>query len=330
MKPVARIVSWSAVICIVLIFITIFSPLACSKKQPPEGKVLVRIGYLNIVASLPLFVAEEKGFFEDAVVQYKATVIATSNQLVDALVAGNLDCYIESSAVPVLAVELQSPGKLKVFSVSEITYQAPFDALIVKEDSPIKTLSELSGKKIGVFPGSTATNLLKKYLKDKGVNVSSITFVPIPPANQLMALIKGSIDALHAYEPTTAIAMAKGGVRQLFGSVYAAMLSPNPQGVAAISAEFIKKHPDTAAKVVSAFERAMVFMEEHDAETRQILAKKMGLSEDVAKHCVFLYMLPHNQIPVDIFQQYSDMLTDLGELSGKVRVEELLYHKSSK
>lgn len=325
MKHLLQTIARRAILFSVLLLI-IFSLPACSKKQP-EGETTVRIGYLNIVASLPLFVAEEKGFFKDTGIQYEATVIATSNQLVDAIVAGNLDFYIESSAVPVLAVELQSPGKLKVFSVSEITSQAPFDALLVKEDSPIKTLSDLSGKRIGVFPGSTATNLLKKYLKDKGVDVSSITFVPLPPANQLTALIKGSIDALHAYEPTTSIAMAKGGVRQLFGSVYAAMLSPNPQGVAAISAAFVKKNPDTTAKVVSAFERAMVFMKEHDAETRQILAKKMGLPEDVAKHCVFLYMLPHNQIPVDIFQRYSDMLTDLGELSGRVKVEELLYYK---
>jgi len=325
MKQSAYYLTRRAILFSILLLL-VFSLPTCSKKQP-EGKVPVRIGYLNIVASLPLFVAEEKGFFKDEGIQYEATVIATSNQLVDAIVAGNLDCYIESSAVPVLAVELQSHGKLKVFSVSEITPQAPFDALLVKEDSPIKTLSDLSGKKIGVFPGSTATSLLKKYLKDNGVDVSSITFIPLPPANQLTALIEGSIDALHAYEPTTAIAMSKGGIRQIYGSVYAAMLSPNPQGVAAISAAFVEKHPNTAARIISAFEHAMVYMKEHDAETRQILAKKMGLSEDVAKRCVFLYMLPHDQIPVDIFQRYSDMLTDLGELSSRVKVEELLYHK---
>ena len=145
------------------------------------------------MASLPLFIAEEKGFLAEEGLQFKTTAIATSNQLVDGVVAGNLDCYIESSAVPVLAVELQSPGKLKVFAVSEITRETPFDALLVKEDSPIKALSDLAGKKIGVFPGSTATNLLKKYLGDKGLDVSSITFVPMPPPNHLAALVRGSV-----------------------------------------------------------------------------------------------------------------------------------------
>lgn len=290
-----------------------------------EKETTVRIGYLNIVASLPLFVAEEKGFLKDEGIKYETTVIATSNQLVDAVVAKNLDCFIESSAVPVLSVELQSPGKLKVFSVSEITPQAPFDAVLVKEDSPIRTLSDLIGKKIGVFPGSTAMNLLKKYLADKGLNVSSITFVPMPPSNHLAGLLEGSVDAIHTYEPTTAIALSKGGVRKLYGSIYAEMLSPNPQGVAVVGTSFVTEHPETARKVIRALERAMNYMKENDAETRQILIRKMNLSEDAARRCVFLYMLPHKQIPPGILQRYADMLTNLGELSGQVKVEGLLY-----
>jgi ABC-type nitrate/sulfonate/bicarbonate transport system substrate-binding protein len=316
------LVSVGAIVVVGLIVALYFS-----LKGPSEKETTVRIGYLNIVASLPLFVAEEKGFLRDQGIKYDTTPIASSNQLVDAVVAGNLDFFIESSAVPVLAVELQSPGKLKVFSVSEITPQAPFDALLVKEESPIKTLTDLAGKKIGVFPGSTAMNLLKKHLADKGLEVSSITFVPMPPQNHLPGLLGGSVDAIHAYEPTIAIAISKGGVRKLFGSVYAEMLSPNPQGVAVVSTSFMNKHPETAKRVIHAFERAMVFMKEHDAETRQVLMKRMNLSEDAAKRCVFLYMLPHDQIPVEVFQRYADMLTELGELGGKVKVGGLLYRE---
>ena len=247
--------------------------------------------------------------------------------MVDAVIAENLDLYIESSAVPVLAVELQSPGKLRVFSVSEITPQAPFDALLTKEESPIKTLSDLPGKRIGVFPGSTATNLLKKYLTDQGIDVASIMFVPMPPPNHLTGLLEGSVDVIHAYEPTTAIALSRGGVRGIFGSIYAEMISPNPQGVAVVGTSFLKEHPETAKKAIRAFERAMAFMKEHDAESRQILVNRMKLPEDAAKRCVFLYMLPHDQVPAEVFQQYSDMLTDLGELGGYVKVDALLYQE---
>lgn len=298
-----------------------------SKAPPPEPAVTVRIGYLNITASLPLFVAEEKGFLEAEGIKHESLPLATSNQLVDGVTAGNLDAFPESSAVPVLAVELQSPGRMKVFSVSSITKTAPFDALLVKENSPITKLSDLAGKKIGVFPGSTATTLLKKYLSDAKVDVSGVTFVPMPPQNQLTALLEGAIDALHAYEPTTAIALNKGGIRKLHGSVYADMLDPNPQGVAVVSSKFEKEYPQTAKKLIRAMEKAMVFMREHDAEARQIMAKRLKLDESVAKSSVFLYMLPHKEIDRTVFQSYADMLSGLGELKGKVSVDSLIYRE---
>jgi len=290
-----------------------------------EKPTTVRIGYLNIVASLPLFVAEEKGFLAEEGVHFETRAIATSNQLVDAIISDNLDCFIEAAALPVLAVELQSPGRLKVFSASEITKNAPFDALLVRKESKIQGIGDLTGKKIGVFPGSTATNLLKKFLLDSNVDVSTINFVPIPPPNQLPALVSGSIDALHCYEPTTSIALIQGTVRKIHGSVYADMLSPNPQGVAAISSSFVKQYPEVSSKVIRALERAMVFLKENDKEARDIMMNRMQLTEQVSGQCVFLYMLPHKMIDPTVFQKYSDMLTELGELSGKVSVNNLIY-----
>src|SRR5215471_17768281 len=151
----------------------------------------VRIGYLSNTGSVPLFVAEEKGYFVEEGIREEATPIATSNQLVDALAAGNLDAYPESSAYPALAVEAQSPGRLKIFAASAITRQKPFDSLLVKENSSIQKVSDLAGRRIGVFPGSTATSLLRKFLKDSKVEVGGITFVPIPPQTQLGALLEG-------------------------------------------------------------------------------------------------------------------------------------------
>lgn len=291
-----------------------------NKKNPT-----VRIGYLNLITNLALFIAEEKGFLKEEGIGYKTISVASSNQIVDDTVAGKLDCFTGASVVPVLASELQSPGKLKVFSVSEITPQKPFDALLVREDCPIRTLSDLSGKRIGVFPGSTATNLLKKYLGDKGVDVSAIAFVPMAPANHLDALLEDSVDVIYAYEPTIAIALSKGGVKQLHGSVYAEMLSPNPISVSVISTAFLQRCPETAVKVIRTLERAMNYMKEEERETRRILVKRMKLSEDAANRCVFLYMLGHKQIDLALLQRFADMLTAVGELKGHVKVDSLIY-----
>ena len=69
----------------------------------------------------------------------------------------------------------------------------------------------------------------------------------------------------------------------------------------------------------------MNYMRDHDAEARQILVEQMKLSEDAASRCVFLYMLTHEQIDSAVLQRFADMLTELGELKGRVIVDGLVY-----
>lgn len=285
----------------------------------------VRIGFINIAASLPLFIADENDFFLDEGIAIETYTIANSNQLVDGILAGNLDVFVESSAVPVLAAEIRSPGAMKIFAVSSITSEHPFDAILVRSDASIDSLQDLEDRNIGVFPGSTARSLLNKFLEDLGIDVGRIAFLPIPPQSQLAALQEGSIAALHAYEPTTAIALSSGDVRMLHGSVYAEMLEPNPQGVAVVSAEFAKSSPEKAASTIRALERAMTFMTENDAESRTILSNRLGLPQAVADTMIFLYMVGHDDISSATLQSYADMLTELGELPENLDVTELIY-----
>jgi len=285
----------------------------------------VRIGFLNIAASLPLFIAEENGFFSAEGVDIETYPISSSNQLVDAILANNLDMFVEASAVPVFAATLQLRGAQKIFAVSSITSDKPFDAILVRSQSHLQGLADLEGTSIGVFPGSTATNLLRKFLRDQGIDVDGIRFVPIPPQSQLAALLEGSIAALHAYEPTTAIALSNGDARMLYGSVYAEMLEPNPQGVAVVSSRFASEYPDKAAAAVRALERAMDFMTENDAASRKILSGRLELSEAATDAMVFLYMVGHGDISETTLQSYADMLTELGELPASLDVSELIY-----
>lgn len=192
----------------------------------------MQIGYLNIIVSLSLFVVEEKGFFKAEGVRVQSMPVATSQLLTDGMVAGRIDVIPNANTVPILAAELQAPGKMKVFSTSDIIREAPFDAVLVKESSGLKGLADLAGKKISVHPGSAAA-LLRKYLGDQGIDTSAITFVPMSPQEQLSAGREGSVDAIHTLEPTVAIVLTAGGFRRLYGSIFAEMLSPSPQGASA-------------------------------------------------------------------------------------------------
>lgn len=310
---------------IVVVVIVIIGGFFVFNQKKPETMV-VRIGYLPIMASLPLYVAQENGYFSQQGVQVEIIQMQSSNQLVDALVRGDIDIVVESSAVPALIAETIDSGKIKIFSTSDITPETPFDSLIVKKESSLNSLKDLEGKKIGTFPGSTATNLLKKYLSDKGVDVSKIEFIQVVPANQLSALYAGSIDVLHAYEPTTAIALQGGNAKKLYGSIYAEQLNHNPQGVALISTKFISENSRLAKKTVDAFNQASDFISKNDAKTREIVVKYVKIDKAVADNVIFLYMSKSDKINKDALQTYADMLNAVGEMKNKINVSNVFYN----
>lgn len=319
MKNTKLIISILIIALIIIGAIFVFFP-----KQ--EEQKVVKIGYLPILASLPLYVAQENTYFTEQGVQIETVQLQSSNLLVDALVRGDIDIVVESSVVPALIAETIDSGKIKIFSASDITTETPFDSIIVKKNSTLNSLKNLEGKKIGVFPGSTATNLLKKFLTDKGVDVSKIEFIQIVPANQLPALYGGSIDALHAYEPTTAIALESENAKKIYGSIYAEQLNHNPQGVALISSEFISENPSLAKKTIKAFNQASDFISQNDAKTREIVVEYVKVDKSVADNVVFLYMSRSDEINKNALQSYADMLYDIGEMKSKIDVSTLLYN----
>jgi NitT/TauT family transport system substrate-binding protein len=316
---------------LLVITLLLMVSLTCScQTTSPQTQQAVRIGYLELVTNLPFFVADEKGFFTDAGVKYVAIPYPTSNQLAEDLAAGHIDCFTGASVVPVLQCELVSPGKIKIFSTSRITENNPFDAIFVVDSSPIHTLADLQGRKIAVFPGATASALLKKFLTDNGIDTSTVTFVSIAPDQNIDALTEGKVDAIYAYEPTVTAAAATPLLRKLYGSVYAALLSPNPISVSAINSGFAKEHPKTAASLITAFERAFDFLITNDEESRALLAKRTGLPQNVAEQCNLLYMLPHRKIDPENLRKFALLLEQIGEIKHPIKTETIIYHSNAR
>jgi ABC-type nitrate/sulfonate/bicarbonate transport system substrate-binding protein len=294
--------------------------------RPAVGDtVVVRVGFLPFVATLPYFVAESRGFFRDEGIVVRAEAASSSNQLVSALAAGQVDLVPALSAAPILALEAASPGRVAVISTSVVDSAHPFDALLVPGDSPVRTIADLRGRRIGVFPGTTASRLLTRWLAQQGIDTATVTLVPLPPAQQLGALQARRIDVLHAYEPTTTIATQDGRTRVLVASVYAALLSPNPQGVAVLSAVFAARHPASAAGVVRAMDRAFAWVAAYPDSARPLLEQRLGLPTDVARRVALPLMVPHATIDTVALHRYAALLHDIGELPRPVNTAALLW-----
>jgi ABC-type nitrate/sulfonate/bicarbonate transport system substrate-binding protein len=296
--------------------------LVVSRPRKDAGEV--RIGSLPIIASLPIFVADENRLFAHENVRSKTIPFSNSNDMVNALVVGQVDVLPAVSVVPIVHLEIQSAGKARVFSHSRMSRSNALDKIIVKEGSGLRRLEDLRGRKLGVFPGTAPTNMLRVFLRKHDVDPQTVAFVQLPVPVQLSSLESGAVDALFAYEPVTTTALAQGGYRPLFGSVYADLLTPCPIGVSVISREFEKRHPELARRTVSALQQSLAYMASHPSESRELLPKFTTISPDIAMRVNLADVTLSNQVDVANLQQFIDLLYDAGEIPARLDARRLV------
>ncbi len=304
---------WGIVVVIVVVLIVIFS-----MRKKPASDYVVKIGNIPIMPSkLPLEIALQKGFFKDAGVTVQTTELASANLVADALIRGDVDVTPEISLIPFLTSDLIDPGKMKIFSVTDLTTDKPFDSIIVKADSSIKSIDDLKGKKIGAFSGTTATNMLKLFFKTKNIDSSTIQFIQLPPSQQLAALSAGSIDALFAYEPTVSTGLVSNKMRKVYGSVYAELVEHNPLGAGLLTTKFITEHPQEAQKVVAALNRAYDYIRTNEKETREITASIFKFSPEVTNAVSLCYTNHSDQMDKGTVDKLVNLFVSSGELKSK-------------
>lgn len=281
--------------------------------EPPT----IRVAYAPVVLNLPSFVAQDQGMFAKQSVKTDYKVFSSANDMINALVANQVEAVTGVSLVPILNLEAQSPGRVRVVLHSRMTNEAPFDGIVVKKDSAIQTLADLSGKKLGLFPGTTALNLMKALLKKHGVATDSIQFIQLPPPSHLSALQSGSIDALLAYEPTLSTALQQG-FRRVFGSIYADLLSPNPISATIIARKFEKEHPTETAAFVSALDMAISTIRKEPDIARKSLLNHTKIPPEVASKVNLVPDVLSTEPDITNVQAFIDLLVSIGELPKRV------------
>jgi len=122
----------------------------------------------------PLFVAQEKGFFEERGLKVSFIAPSNPNDPPKLVAAGKAD----------LAVSYQHQHHLQVDQGLPLVRVAtliatPLNALVVLEDGPIQSIADLKGKTIGYSIGGFETVLLKVMLAQQGLSMADVKLVNV-------------------------------------------------------------------------------------------------------------------------------------------------------
>lgn len=311
-------------IVLALVVVLIVAVVLGIRRDGPQDDYTIRIGYLPLTANLPLFVALEKGFFIDAGLKVETQKFESSNQMVDALVTGRIDVETAASSSVIVTVGQKLSDKIHVFMLNAFTPKDFLSSILVKKGSAIKAPADLGGKKIGAFPGSTMRMYTEMVLESLGVQPGEI--IQLPPPTQLGALDSGSVDALMTLEPLGTLGEVKGIATKLVAApVETHVLKPWVAGSNSFSDDFLKNHPELAAKLRIAFYRAVDYIRANPEEAKKAMTKFTPVTDEaLASRLTVPHYWKLNEMNVADFQKMADQLLSHGEIDTRVDVTALI------
>ncbi len=305
---------------------------AASSSENP-GKI--SIGFWPVASGLPLFVAEKKGYFQDAGLEVEVVKFASPNQVAESLIAGRLQGTGNGVASGVLGLsEITSPGLFKVIAANPSNVDYKLDQIIVAKDSPIQSVTDLKDKKFATGPGAQNLAIAQAILAAAGVTNPQIQQLEI--RQHVAAIESGQIDAAYTLEPTGTVGSLKGITRTLENGVVAKYILGDPKapwfgGAAVLSTKFIEQYPDTTKSYVEAYRRAIEDIRNSPDEVRQYLVGYTAIEGELVEKVPLVgYTLYDEFTPDDVryFQKFFDFMADTKVFTKKVDVDSLLYRPS--
>ncbi|WP_375388990.1 ABC transporter substrate-binding protein [uncultured Amnibacterium sp.] len=157
------------------------------------GTIAIQLSWIKNIEFAGEYFATENGHYTDAGFD-EVTLLAGggSTGAEDAILSGK--ALVGLSSVSLTAPAILKGAPLKVIGT---TFQKnPFCLMSLQEKTPIKTLADLKGKKIGVQSGGNQT-IFEGFLKANGMTTSDVELVTTQ--YDIAPLEKGSYDAHMSY-----------------------------------------------------------------------------------------------------------------------------------
>jgi len=300
----------------------------------PSAEESVKVGYTPILSQLPLFVAVEEGYFEEEGIEVELVKFDAPNHLNDALLQGQIDITCPGMALGIFAItEQKNPGKIEVYSIVGGTPDAPVAKVLVRKESEIRSVSDIKGKKLGIFGGTIQWIVItKNYLEMHGLKAyEDVEIVELTPALQVQALASGQIDALLALEPMATVALEQGFARVVDGSAAETTINnPSWIGAGAINTAYKEKNPEKVEAYLRAIKRGIEFTENRTGNAIKHLPKYTPVSEELAaKVPLWLYRTCDEigKEELEGMQNFYDLFTKYGVVEGRINTEANLYCK---
>jgi sulfonate transport system substrate-binding protein len=159
-------------------------------------------------------VLEAIGALGDLPYRIEWSAFPNAAPLLEALNAGAIDTGIGGDAAFIFAAG--SDARIKAIGAQR--YEGPGPVVVVRGDSPLRSIDQIAGKRIATPRGSISHNLILAALEKQGRPLDAVTFAFLSPQDGQAAMQGGSVDGWAIWDPYSELAV-QGGARLLTGTV---------------------------------------------------------------------------------------------------------------
>src|SRR5882724_832499 len=147
-------------------------------------------------------------------------------------------------------------------------------AVMAGVNSGIKSIKDLKGKKVAIWPGSTQEAVILERLRMEGMTIKDIQPIRLGFSDHAAALARGDIDAYVGAEPAAGITLANGtGV--LVEYPYSTPIGPLNMILSAAE-KAVKENPDRVKLVVDMHRKAIDYAMANPPQIVDMAIQKLG------------------------------------------------------
>jgi NitT/TauT family transport system substrate-binding protein len=237
-------------------------------------KVVIRFGVLPVLQALPLYVAQEKGFFARFGVNVDLVPFNTAAEKEIALSAGSIDGYFGDL---VTATVLKGNGR--DVAIVATNYDTLRDrrmfGILAKPGGKYKSLLDLAGVPVAVSSSSVVDYVTETLLTSAGAPIDNVATIEAKNIGlRMQMLISGQVEAATLPEPLLTAAIAKGAILLADDSGLSAS-----QTVLVFAGPFLKDHPAAVKEFLKSVTEAQRLINSEPDSVRAVMVEHVRLPE---------------------------------------------------
>lgn len=240
---------------------------------------VLKIAYNNSLCEAPIQMGVEKGFFEAEGLKFEMVKVDAAH-MPEAIGSGQID-----AGFGLLGKYLQPIDNGLDIKITAGIHTGCIK-ILVPQDSDIKSVADLKGKKIGTtgLGAAAPTIIARRSLHHAGLNAASdncdAEFSVYSGSDLAQALANGAVDAIANGDPQASIAQRDYNLRAIVDTASDDEYKDEYCCISFVTGNLAKNHPDIADKFTRAIMKASKWVDGNKDETAKIQVEKEWVAGD--------------------------------------------------